>query len=153
MIKDNIKNAKNYYDLSERVRLGLEYLVNTDFSVIKNGKYEILGNEVFAIVQDYFSKPPEECKFEAHKKYIDIQYILEGEEKIGISDIKNFFDSIEYDEERDIVFLSLKTDEMPDFIDMKEKDFAIFTPKDAHMPSIAVKTPSFVRKAVVKVKS
>lgn len=141
---------KNHNDLSENVKLGLEYLKNTDFSTIENGKYEILGNKVFAIVQDYTSKILAEGKFEAHKKYTDIQYIIKGEEQIGISDIENFTQATEYDSEKDIVFLNPKLGVSPEFIHLKEKEFAIFTPNDAHMPSIAFGAPSYVRKVVVK---
>lgn len=151
MIKDNIKNAENYYNLSNRVKLGLEYLVNTDFSNIENGKYKILDNEIFAIIQDYQSKIKEEGKFEAHRKYIDIQYIIKGEEQMGVSDIENFSQIAEYDDEKDIIFLTPKPDKIFDFINVKEKEFAIFMPKDAHMPSIAVKSPSYVKKVVVKI--
>lgn len=151
MIKDNIKNAQNYYNLSKRIELGLKYLKNTDFSKIENGKYEISGREVFAIIQSYTSKLKEEGDFEAHRKYADIQYIIEGEELLGVCDIENFSTITDYDEEKDIVFLSLKTDVKPDFINLKEKEFVIFMPRDAHKPSLAVKTPSYVKKVVVKV--
>lgn len=142
---------KNTYNLTERVKLGLDYLENTDFSIVENGKYEILDNEVFAIVQDYTSKPLAEGKFEAHRKYTDIQYIIEGEEQIGVSDIRNFTESTQYDSEKDIIFLTPKANITPEVIILKEKEFAVFTPNDAHMPSIAVKTANFVRKVVVKV--
>ncbi len=151
MIKDNIKNIENYCNLPERVKKGLEYIKDTDFSKLQNGKHEILGNKVFAVVQDYLSKPLNEGKFEAHKKYTDIQYIIQGEEKIGVGDINNFTEITEYNTENDIVFLVHNSREALDFISIKEQEFAIFTPEDAHMPSIAVKTPNSVRKAVVKV--
>ena len=150
MIKDSIKNA-NYYNLSEHFKLGLDYLKNTDFSNVKNGKYEILGNEVFAIVQDYTSKEEKEGKFEVHRKYIDIQFIVEGEEKIGVGKLEDFQEITEYDEKKDIVFLNKKTNYSTDFIKLREKEFAIFLPTDAHMPSLAIQTPSYVKKVVVKV--
>lgn len=151
MVKDNIKNAQNYYNLSERIKSGLEYLKNTDFSKVENGKYEISRQEVFAIIQDYTSKPQSEGDFEAHRKYIDIQYIVEGEELLGVCDIENFSPITDYDKEKDIVFLALKNDAKPDFIRLKEKEFTIFMPKDAHKPSLAVQSPSYVRKVVVKI--
>ncbi len=151
MIKDNIKNAEKYFNLPERVKLGLKYLIDTDFSAMENGKYEISTGEVFAIIQSYTSKPKKEGKFEAHKKYIDIQYIFEGEEQIGVSDIENFREATKYDKDKDIVFLAQKKDVKIDFISLKENDFAVFTPTDAHMPSITIKNHAFVRKVVVKV--
>jgi len=151
VLKDNIKNANNYLDLPERVKLGLKYLTNTDFSTLENGKYEILGDEVFAIVQEYTPKNESEGKFEAHKKYIDIQYIIKGEEKMGFGDINNFSESTEYNKEKDIVFLSQNEIGKPDFVEVKENEFVIFTPQDAHMPSIAANSFENVKKTVVKV--
>lgn len=151
MIKDNSQHIDYYNYLTKDLQLGLKYLKETDFSSMENGKYEILEDKIFAIIQDYTTKPVAECKFEAHKKHIDIQYIIEGEEQIGVSDIDNFAEETEYNEEKDIVFLAQKTDKAPDFIKLKEKEFAIFTVNDAHMPSIAIETPSFVRKVVIKI--
>ena len=150
MIKDNTKNIENYSDLPERVRLGLKYLAETDFSTVVNGKYEISGNEVFAIVQDYSSRPIIEGPFEAHKKYIDIQYIIQGEEQIGVWGIENFSQITNYDEEKDIVFLEQNKSGMPEFITMKEKEFLILYPNDAHKPSVSIKTPIYVKKIVIK---
>jgi YhcH/YjgK/YiaL family protein len=150
MIKDNIKNAKNYYNLSQNIKIGLKHLENTDFSSLKNGKYSIKSDEVYAIVQDYHSKPIEEGKFEAHKKYTDIQFIIKGEEKIGIGNLNDFSSCCEYDSEKDIIFFEQNNTE---FITLNENEFAIFTPQDAHMPSIAITNPDYVKKVVIKVKS
>lgn len=151
MIRDNIKNAENYYCLSERVKVGLIYLENTDFSKLPCGEYEILGRNVYASIQDYHSKPLSEGKFEAHKNYIDIQYIVQGQEQIGVANLDNLEEKSPYIEEKDIVFLSQNVETKPEFIKIKEKDFIILTPKDAHMPSIAINKSEYVKKVVVKV--
>lgn len=153
MIKDSIENAQNYFNLSERITIGLEYLKNTDFSNIDSGRYEISGDDIYALIQDYSSKSESEGKFEAHRKYIDIQYLVQGEEKMGVSDISNFEEITDYNEEKDIVFLRKKINSVePNFIEIKQKNFIIFTPLDAHMPSIAVNEPKYVKKVVVKVR-
>lgn len=151
MIKDNIKNANLYYGLSNFVELGLKYLEETDFSSVENGKYEILSDKVYAIVQDYSSKLKSEAKFEAHRKYIDIQYVIKGEELMGVANTDDFTEAVAYDGEKDIVFLEPKSDCSQDFVKVSEKEFVIFTPNDAHMPSIAVCKPDYVKKVVVKV--
>jgi YhcH/YjgK/YiaL family protein len=151
VIKDNIKNAQNYYNISKRIEIGLKYLIDTDFTILKNAKYEIAGDEIFAIVQDYFSKPVTEGFFEAHKKYIDIQYIIKGEEDIGVSKIENFSEITDYDENKDIVFLKPNNHIKLEFINLKEKEFMILNPVDAHKPSISKKISSYVKKVVVKV--
>jgi len=151
VIKDNIKNINNYSDLPQRVKLGLEYLSKTDFSKLENGRHEILGDEVFALVQEYTPKQLADGRFEAHKKYTDIQYIIKGEEKMGFGDIKNFSESTEYNSEKDIVFLSPNKNGASDFVNVNENEFVIFTPEDAHMPSIASTSLENVKKTVVKV--
>ena len=155
MLKDNIKNAQNFYALSKYIRLGLEYIEKTDFSALENGKYEILEDKVYAVVQDYMSKTKSEGKFEAHRKYIDIQYIVEGEELMGVGNINDFSEFAEYDDAKDIVFMNPKVQSMPDFFTLKKGEFVIFMPHDAHMPSIAIENPnpnpSYVKKVVVKV--
>lgn len=151
MQKDNIKNAKKYYALSDNIKIGLKYLEENDFTQIENGKYEIADKKVYAIVQEYQSKFDEEAKFEAHKKYTDIQYVVSGEERIGFCDIGNFQEDIPYSEEKDIVFLSEKDKDKLKYIKLEQNEFAIFTPDDAHKPSLAVKEPGKVKKVVVKV--
>lgn len=146
MIKDSIKNYLTY-NLDEKLNAGLKYLVQTDFSSMENGKYEILKDKVFAIVQDYNTKPENIAKFEAHRKYIDIQYIIKGHEKIGVAQIEGYTAIGDYDEEKDIIFFDGKAN---DFITMKEGDFAIFFPQDLHMPSVAINESSYVKKVVVK---
>lgn len=151
MIKDNIQNADKYYSLSERIKLGLEYLKNTDLTTLEDGRYEILGNQIYVNIQNYVSKEEVDAKFEAHKNYIDIQYIIDGEERIGVSDVDNFLPLSEYDSEKDIVFLKRNTSGMENFVNLRSREFVILNPQDAHMPSVAVNSPSNVKKAVVKV--
>lgn len=150
MIKDNLQHLAYYNYLNPNIKMGLKYIRDTDFDKLENGKYEIEEGKAFAIIQDYNSKPESEGRFEAHRKYVDIQFIINGEEKIGTGKLQDFEESTDYDAEKDIVFLTPKPDVKSIFITLKEKEFAIFMPEDAHMPSIAVDSSSFVRKVVVK---
>lgn len=150
MRKDSIKNAKLHYEVSGRIELGLKYLENTDFSKVENGRYEILGDEVYALVQEYDSKPKEQGKFEAHRRYIDIQYIVDGEEQMGVADVNDFSELAPYDETKDIVFFQNNDDANQEFICLKAGEFIVFDTCDAHMPSIAIENPSHVKKVVVK---
>ena len=148
MIIDNIENAEYYYGLGEKFKKGFEFLKKNDLSKFENGKYEIDGQNLFVSIQDYNSKPENEGKFEAHKKYADIQFIIKGTEKLGYGNVKNFKATTNYDAENDIVFL----EGHGQFAQAKENTFLIFMPQDAHMPCIAVENPTYVKKAVVKVK-
>ena len=148
VITDIIENAENYYKLGENFKKGFEFLKNTNLKELENGKYQIDNDDVFVSVQDYTTKPESEGKFEAHKKYADIQFIISGEEKIGYTNIQNCTPTTFYDDTKDIVFLEGKGD----FITARENSFLIFMPQDAHMPCISNQKPQYVKKAVVKVK-
>ncbi len=150
MIKNSLKYTKNYYNLSNKIKLALEYLEKNDLKVFDNRRYDILGDDVYVNVQDYTSKPETQGKWEAHKKYIDIQFMIKGTERIGVGEIDNYQTTEAYDESKDLEFLAVANDNYQ-FINMNENDFIILYPQDVHMPQIAMNTPSYVKKAVVKI--
>lgn len=148
MIVDNIKNAEFYYRMGAKFQKAFEFLKNTDLLALENGKYFLDGDDIFAIVQEYQTKIESEGKFEIHRKYIDIQYIVAGQEKLGYVNSDYFISKGDFDEEKDIVFGEGKGI----FVEANEGDFVIFAPQDAHMPSIAASTPEYVKKVVIKIK-
>ena len=145
MIKDKLENAETYYSLSEGIKKGLLWLENNKLSEMPCGRYYIDEEKVYANVDEYETKF--EAKYEAHRKYIDIQYMIDGEEFIGVTDIKNCKTCIEYDEERDLEFF----DAEDEFQTLKTGEFFIFYPQDAHKPCIR-KEKQNCKKVVVKVK-
>ena len=147
MIIDKLKNAPLYYGISEKIATALKYLENTDLAGFQNGKYEIEGDDIFVLIQDYHTKPLSEGKFEAHRKYIDIQYIIKGTEKMGYTNVHKLKSATEYDETKDIIFFESDGD----LVTVEEGFFAIFAPEDAHMPGIESKTSEYVKKAVIKI--
>lgn len=138
------------YNLENGIKLALDYLKNTDLSHMENGKYEILGDKIFFSIQDYQTKNIDEAKLEAHKKYVDIEYMIEGEEKIGICYVDECSPVSEYDENKDIVFLNANDSDVK-FISLVKGEHFICTPVAAHMSSLTLDNPSHVKKAVVKV--
>lgn len=130
--------------------MALKYLEQNDLKELENGRYDVLGDDIYVNIQDYTSKPETQGKWEAHRKYIDIQIMVKGSEKIGVGEIDNFQTSEAYDEGKDLEFLSATNDNYQ-FINMNENDFIILYPQDVHMPQIALNTPSYVKKAVVKI--
>ena len=148
MILDQLKNAAFYKGISENLKKGIEYLENTDFSAIKPGRYEIDGKEVFALISEFDTKKPRECRPEAHQIYTDIQYIVSGIEAIGFVSLKNQTIVSEYDPEKDIVFFSGET--FP--LILESGMFAVFFPQDIHCPGMQVDGPEKVKKVVVKVR-
>lgn len=147
MILDSLKNAHLYTNVSERIALGLKYLQETDLAALEPGKYEIDGTNVFAAVSAYDSRTLDLGKWEAHKKYIDIQYIVSGAEKMYYANISNMVETTEYNEAKDIMFYKGEGDALT----VSAGNFAIFFPEDVHMPNIAVDSPAAVKKVVVKV--
>lgn len=147
MVFDKIKNAKLYFSLGEKIRKALQYLAETDFTATLPGKYEIDGANIYAIVDEYNTKPLSAGKWEAHRKYIDIQYIAAGREKIGVSEFEKVIVIEDYDENKDCAIY--KGD--GNFLLVDEGYFAIFFPTDVHMPGLSINLPKQVKKVVVKV--
>ena len=147
MITDNIKNAQQYFCYGERFKKALEFLQVTDINLLENGTHELDGKNIFAIVSEYDTKPVEEGKWESHLKYYDVQFVANGEEKIGyvFKDKMKLFQ--EYNEENDFMLWEGRGD----FLTAKAGDFLILGPDDVHMPSIQVNGASKVKKVVIKV--
>ncbi len=80
-------SAADESGLAQRLSAGFAYLQNADLAGLEPGRVEIDGDQVFAFVQEYTSKPMEQGRWEAHVKYIDIQYIVSGEEQIGYANV------------------------------------------------------------------
>jgi len=148
MIIDKLSNSNLYSGLSERINKSFAYLKETDFSKIELGKYEIDGDNIFALVNEYNTKDESEGKLEAHKKYIDVQFVAKGSELMGYAPLGNKKIIDEYNEQNDITFFSGEKS----FIQVDEGMFAIFFPTDVHLPGIKVNEKSFVKKVVIKVK-
>lgn len=148
MIIDKLFNAKLYAGLSVNLYKGFQFLMQNEFDSMPAGKYEIDGDRVFAIVQEYETKPEDQGRWEAHYKYTDIQYIVQGEEKMGYVNIATGIKN-EDTPAQDIYFIDV--DEKGKFVHLNEKEFVVFTPQDAHMPSLCVENPAMVKKVVVKV--
>lgn len=114
-----------------------------------SGKID-LGGGVFAIEQVYAAKPREEGFFESHRKYIDVQVVVEGMEAMEVEDVRRLAIEEPYSEERDLV--KYGDTSMAARLVMRAGDVALFFPVDGHMPSLQLDgRPVLVRKTVVKV--
>lgn len=147
MIKDKLENSRLYYPISKNTEIGFEWLKSQNFSNLSDGKYYIDGDKIYANVQTYETK--ENANYEAHREYIDIQYIIKGKEYIGVAPYKTCKTVEEYNSDKDIEFLSC--DEEPPYQMLKEGEFLMLYPHDAHKPSIMINEPQTVKKVVVKV--
>ena len=125
------------------------FLATTDLANKEPGRYELDGEELFAIVLEYVGKDEAETRFEVHKKYADIQYVIKGREKIGLWPLASAQMIEPYDEEKDIAFFT--TLENSYQIATPEK-FFVFFPDDSHRPGVRASEGEQVKKVVVKVK-
>ena len=103
MIYDTLEHAGQYRKLSGNLAKALDYLTGTELETVEAGRVEIDGERVFALFQSYETKP-ENDRPEAHRKYIDIQYLIEGEELIGVAPLASMERVAEAAPERDIWF-------------------------------------------------
>lgn len=150
MIADTINNSELYKNLSPLIKKGFDYIKQTDFSKMELGKYLIEGDALFALFQEYETKDINDCKLEAHKKYIDIQFILSGRELIGVTPLTDQLPSKEYNADDDYALYDNISSSM---IKLESGDFAIFFPTDLHMPCLKIDNRSEkVKKVVIKVK-
>jgi YhcH/YjgK/YiaL family protein len=148
MILDTLENAGFYSNISSQLKKGFDYLTQTDLQALEVGTHKIEGMDLFALVSEFETKSPEECRPEAHRKYADIQYIVSGKEAIGYVALGDQEITIPYFEERDIVFFNAATTPLV----LKQGMFAVFFPQDIHQPGMQVNQPEKVKKVVVKVK-
>lgn len=148
MILDTLSNAANYFGLGERIALAFQYLKETDCNKLEVGKISLLGEQVFALVQDNTTKPREQGIWEAHRKYIDVQFVAAGVEEMGYANIKTLAVKKPYDEQTDFALF----EGSGSFVTVPAGSFTIFFPEDGHIPGVAVADkPAAVRKVVLKV--
>lgn len=147
MVFDHLSHADLYTHLGPRFAAALAYLKN--FSPeIPDGKQPVDGDNLYAAVQTYETAPASEKKWEAHRRYADVQFIVSGEEIIYHRDISTLTPRTEYIVEKDYVLYENRDDQS---LVCGPGSFAIFFPHDGHKPGCALNEPTTVRKVVMKV--
>lgn len=150
MIFDNIANCDKYSLIDKRLSAAFDFLKKADSS-LPDGRYELLPDgEMFASVQSYMTKAPEDSKLEGHRKYIDVQYVLRGTEIIECADISRLRSDIAYDGDRDIEFFEDAAGLCS--LCLSDGDFSIFYPNDIHKPGMKNGESIAVKKIVVKIR-
>jgi YhcH/YjgK/YiaL family protein len=147
MIIDKIQNLRLYEKLSPLFALAMDYLQKTDFTKMEHGKHAVDGEKVFAIYQEYKTKDAHDCMLEGHRKYIDIQYIIEGKELINVEPLDGQAYKVPYDTEKDVAFFA--GEGAP--IMLEAGNFTIFFPDDLHMPCVKAGQSETVKKVVMKI--
>jgi len=153
MIVDYLSNAGFYHVLGSRFAEAFEYLSRTDFSNLPDGKYPVQGDDVFAMVQRYDSRVlTPASKWEAHKTYADIQYVISGSEKMGYTQHSFVKVTDPYNPEKDFELYASQSGQSYDFVRIGQGMFTIFLPTDVHLPCVALNQPEPVYKVVMKVR-
>ena len=134
-------------ELSEEV---YRYVRDTDMKSVPLGRH-FFHNHIYANVEEYATKRRQDARFESHRKYIDIQYIISGSEKIIVDDVKELEVMEQYAPDRDIAFYYDRGKGKE--YELKEGDFLILYPEEGHMPCISIKEkdPKHVKKMVFKI--
>lgn len=135
-------------------KIAFEYLENIkeDFFNVKEGECikEMINDNIFVLKQAYITKNREDCFFESHIKYIDIQYMAKGEELMDVSNLEDLEKLNDYDDKTDFIKYSNKQTDISTLL-IKEKELAIFYTQDAHQPCIKTNRNEVIYKAVIKI--
>ena len=146
MIIDRIENASLYYSLHSRFKQAFDYINRIDVHNIPVGRHDVDGDLIYTLVQEYTTKRKEEGKWEAHRRYIDLQYVVQGAEGMGYANIHHLQPG-EYIPEKDFLPLFGEGNQVV----LKSGCFVLLFPEDAHMPSMALGEPAPARKIVLKI--
>jgi YhcH/YjgK/YiaL family protein len=147
MIFDTLDNHARYTGLGYNLPAALKFLLENDLTSLPIGRMEIDGDTLFALVQEYVTKPAEQGLWEAHRKYIDVQTMASGKERIGVANLHTM-QLGEYIPENDFQPMS----GTGSHLDVFANAFVIFFPNDAHMPGQQIHQPELIRKVVLKVR-
>lgn len=147
MIFDFIHNKENYKDYPLLYQ-ALEYLATLETNELPAPNTILVPERLFCNPVELTSKPEEACIYEAHRKYIDLHYIVEGLERIGTADITSLSTTADYSEEKDIEFLEGTAD---GYYNLTAGKFMVCFPNDAHKVAIMHEEPVDIKKVVFKI--
>ena len=150
MIVTDLNHIEQQVLMTHALKKAIDFLRRLDIDGLTDGKVEIDGEDVFAIVQRYETVVMDIPKFEYHKKYIDIQYILSGEEIIGWAPSRQMTITGTYDVDKDICFGAVPKGQITR-VYLQAGQLAVLFPEDGHAPRLSANAPCHVLKIVIKV--
>ena len=148
MILDTLGNASTYEKLHSSFTRAFAWLASYD-PTTPDGRYAIGDDSLIAIVQRYDTAPAESKKWETHRVHGDIQYLVEGAERIGYAERATLTVKTPYNPEKDAEFYQAPTGSST-LLELNAGSFAIFLPWDGHQPGVMVDSPATVHKVVIK---
>ncbi len=146
MIADSLKNYKSYLSICPRLEKAFDFIFSNDLASFADGRHDIDGDNIFAMISSPQLKRPEDAPVETHRRYLDIQLVLSGKEAFGwISADDLTSPEAPFDEAKDICFWK----DIPTMqFELHEGQMAIFLPEDGHAPMIG---EGQIKKCIVKV--
>lgn len=145
MILDSLENAARYTGLRVGCSEAFGFLNQPGLKDLPDGKYEINGDRVYAIVDRTQGRQLSDAQLEGHRKYLDIQYVISGDESMGWRPRQGLSNSVPYDEQKDVEFFEGDPESI---VRVPPGSFAVFLPTDAHLPLIG---DGPIHKVIVKV--
>lgn len=146
MILSNLSQTERYVKLHPLFARAFDYMRNTDLYALAPGRYPVAGDDLIAIVEHVPGRTREMAKLEAHRRYIDIQLVLEGVDEMGWKPLQDCYNPLsEHSEEKDIRFFH---DAPAAWVPVPPDAFCIFFPEDAHAPLVS---SGPIRKVIFKV--
>lgn len=149
MIYDLLTQHTRYHAVHPLFAKAFEALEQLLSNVPEKGRYEIEGENLFYMVNEYETIPFIGAQMEAHRSYIDIQVLVTGQEQIGIALKDDRAETKAYDASADYALFG---DECSHFLTLLPGQFCVFFPEDLHMPNLVHQMQMPVKKLVMKVK-
>ena len=150
MIVTDLEHVDHQVPMTPSLQKAFDFLRGRDLLKLPEGRVEIDGDRVFALVQRYETEMASAPKFECHRKYIDVQFIVSGREIICWAPVGAMDVTAAYDAARDICFGMVAAGKWTPLL-MEAGQLMVLWPEDAHAPKGAAGTPSPVMKIVIKV--
>ena len=150
MILGEMTSNACYVNMHPKFKLAFEFLEKCFDKGVEAGRYEIDGNDVYALVMEYISKEKETPRFETHDNYIDIQCMLKGSECQWYLPRKEMRELAPYNPEKDITFYSFEG--RGSELLLQPGDYAIYFPQDGHLPGMVAAPNEDCTRIVVKIK-
>ncbi len=146
MVVDRLERAEKYFGLHPAFQKAFAFLRLDSLNRLAPGRHDIDGDRLYCMISGGPGRKRTEARLEAHRKYIDIQYILEGTDEMGWKPAASCgIPDEDYDESKDVIFYK---DKPRKWAKVPAGSFAIFFPRDGHAPMVS---GGVIRKAVIKV--
>lgn len=148
MILDRLEQRGRYAALLPGVAEAMRFLADHDPLTLEIGRHDLQGDRLYALVQCYVGKTDDQVVWESHRRYIDVQYVARGCERMGWCPLAPELTLTQpYDAQKDVIFYHTTGR----FFEVAAGDFAVFFPSDVHAPGLRAADATEILKVVVKV--